>query len=64
MSRQLPRITTATVEAAVQDEYGAADLPMPADWMPMNDGLAWKFAGSKPRYVEQMPVGVIKQPAQ
>jgi RsiW-degrading membrane proteinase PrsW (M82 family) len=53
MSRQLPRIAIAGVETAVQDEYSAAELPMPPDWSPMDNGLAWKFAGSKPRYVER-----------
>jgi RsiW-degrading membrane proteinase PrsW (M82 family) len=64
MSRQLPRIATATVETAVQDEYLAADLPMPPDWSPLDDGLAWKFAGSQPRYVERMRTVVTEPPAQ
>lgn len=64
MSRQLPRIATANVETAVQAEYLAANLPMPVDWSPMDDGLAWKFAGSQPRYAERMPRVVTEPPAQ
>ncbi len=53
MSRQLPKIAVANVEASIQDEYTAANLPMPTDWSPMDDGLAWKAAGSHPRYVSR-----------
>ncbi len=54
MSRQLPRIATAGVEASVQDEYAAADQPLPSEWSPMDNGLAWKFVGSAPKYVEHV----------
>ncbi len=52
MSRQLPRITTAGVEASVQDEYAAADQPLPPEWSPMDNGLAWKLVGSEPKYYQ------------
>ncbi|HZY45871.1 MAG TPA: PrsW family glutamic-type intramembrane protease, partial [Anaerolineae bacterium] len=50
MSRQLPRIATAGVEASVQDEYAAAEQPLPSEWSPLDNGLAWKLVGSEPKY--------------
>ena len=53
-ARVLPRIMAAAIDRAIQDDHAASSAPLPGEWSPLDDGVWWRFAGSRPEYPRRL----------
>ena len=52
----LPGIAMAGAQASVQEGYDQANVPLPPEWSPMDNGISWRLIGSRPIFSERPAV--------
>jgi hypothetical protein len=47
----LRRVSTASVQSSIQEDYQQAQVPLPEGWLPMKFNLGWRLVGRRPIFV-------------